>query len=125
MKTSSNSLLEAVCDVLHGKQLNEQTIFAFTDHLKPTKLMKKMIEAQEVGKPLRNQDDTEIEGTVYLGDGAYLAKDKKGNLVLSTFGRTRASGDGTLTWDKYLSYDNPVAVSATVLKNALKFSSKI
>lgn len=120
---NTQTILDAANAVLSGTTLNESKFHTWTDHLKPKGKMKEMIDAQTVGKPLVNKDGSEVDDTVYCGDGTYLAK--SGNLYsLNIFGRVRTDADDSMSWDKYIGYDHSVTLTADAVKNAAKFLAK-
>lgn len=77
------------------------------------------LDAQTPGEPLKNEDGSSVEGTVYLGgpDAAYLMK-KGDQLVIAQHGIINIGSDNTMPWEKYMSYGKMVVVTPEALKIA-------
>ncbi len=101
-----------------GKRLRGEADWAVNSKYKDE--AQEFLGAQTVGQPLKNQDGSEDEGTVYLGDGVYLDKNdpNQRGMAIAFHGILKIGGDGSMEWPKYKSYSTAVPVTPEILKTA-------
>jgi len=90
--------------------------------------------AQTVNKPLVELDGSEIEGTVYLGEGYYIRNFAdirygvtKGEELALCFvpQRSRLGDDGSMMWSDYMAFDDAIKVTPEILKLAASAVDKV
>lgn len=113
----STDLIKTIVSVLTEETLDEAKASSGK--------MKDFIDAQTVGKPLANEDGSAVKDTVYLGDDAYLRKSGSDLFIAVLNPRIRSGADGSMSWEKYMSYDDKIQVTPAILKAAASYASKV
>jgi len=102
---------------------------AYTDFLR-------VMEERGVNSPLIEEDGTEVEGTVYLGDGYYLSnasankhfqpyKAESGIYLCKVNPTHRSTSDGSMPWSGYMRYDRTLNVTPELLQAAASAARRL